>query len=188
MAAPSSPHYESRTPESKDNWGTPWPIVHYLGSLLSDIADDNDMPFDVDVAAEQHNAKASVWFGPGSVTAEDALKVAWTGAVHVFCNPPYNDLRSWIEKVCMEVEENEGTLDVTLLLPARTDTVAFHTAMAYCKDLVLFKGRISFLNPDGSPQTGTMFPSVAMRLAYPQWYKDQRIHLPVVKEIMKEYA
>lgn len=53
--------------------------------------------FTIDAAAAPHNAKL-----PRYWTAEDdALTQSWTGE-RVWCNPPYSDIRPWVEKAHRE--------------------------------------------------------------------------------------
>lgn len=49
-------------------------------------------PFDLDVAASEHNAKAPRFY----TRDDDGLTKPWTGSV--WCNPPYSDIRPWVEK------------------------------------------------------------------------------------------
>lgn len=192
MSAPSSPHYETRTEESKDDWGTPSEIVSYFESIIF-------RPFTLDPCASILHHKSIHWFGPGSVIAEDGLSTPWTipkltlpTGQYVFCNPPYSDLRSWVRTAVLQVKANNA--HVMLLLPARTDTIAFHTAMPYTSKLIFFRGRIPFLNSKGERQPGTMFPSVGMYLepTLKLWVAaarrtDPRVYTPVVKEILNDY-
>lgn len=53
-------------------------------------------PFDLDVAAAEHNAKCPHWYG----RAEDGLTQPWRG--QVWCNPPYSDIGAWVAKAWEE--------------------------------------------------------------------------------------
>lgn len=55
---------------------------------------------------------------------QDGLVEPWRG--RVFMNPPYNALRAWVEKAAHEARHNNAVEFVVGLLPARTDTRAFH--------------------------------------------------------------
>jgi phage N-6-adenine-methyltransferase len=54
--------------------------------------------FTLDVAAAEHNAKCRRFY----TRADDGLALAWYG--YVWCNPPYSDIRSWVEKAWHEWE------------------------------------------------------------------------------------
>lgn len=178
------PHRETRTESSRDDYGTPWPIVRYLATLTE------QGHFTVDACAQSGNAKADLWLGPGSEIAEDALhdNVMWGQYKYrpeaIFCNPPYGDLRSWCRKAVVQAECGR---EVVMLIPARTDTVAFHSMERVIKTIVFFKGRISF-EVDGVPLKGTMFPSIALVLTGMGWDERQEHRFPAVKTLMKEYA
>lgn len=177
------PHRETRTESSRDDYGTPWPIVRYLATLTERGR------FALDACAQSGNAKADLWLGPGSEIAEDALHgdVMW-GQYHyrpeaIFCNPPYSDLRSWCSKAKQQAECGR---EVVMLIPARTDTVAFHSLEPVIKTMVFFKGRISF-EVDGVPLKGTMFPSIALVLTGGAWDEEKVVRFPTVKALMKMY-
>jgi site-specific DNA-methyltransferase (adenine-specific) len=59
----------------------------------------------------------------------------WNG--RVFCNPPYSNIRDFLEKGRNEIEAGRAEV-VVYLLPARTGTRWFH-------DLILHRGEIRFL-------------------------------------------
>lgn len=64
--------------------------------------------FTLDVAAWPHNAKCARYFTPG----DDGLDQSWAGE-RVWCNPPYSDIRPWVEKAWRAPAEL-----VVMLLPA----------------------------------------------------------------------
>ena len=78
--------------------------------------------FTLDVAASPHNAKCDRFF----TEEDDGLAQSWAGE-RVWCNPPYSDIRPWVEKAWGEV----GRADlVVMLLPAN------RTEQAWWQDLV----------------------------------------------------
>lgn len=55
-------------------------------------------PFDLDVAAAPHNAKAPTFYA----IEDDGLTRPWSG--RVWCNPPYSDCGAWVRKAWAEWE------------------------------------------------------------------------------------
>lgn len=66
--------------------------------------------FTLDVAAAPHNAKCERYF----TREDDGLKKSWAGEL-VWCNPPYSDIHSWVDKAWREHGRTRG---VVMLLPA----------------------------------------------------------------------
>lgn len=69
--------------------------------------------FTLDVAASPHNAKLPRFF-----TAEDnGLERSWAGE-RVWCNPPYSDIKPWVQQAHLEMD---APLIVMLLPANRTE-------------------------------------------------------------------
>ncbi len=68
--------------------------------------------FTIDVAASPKNAKLTRYFTPG----QDGLKQSWV-AERVWCNPPYSNIRPWVEKAL----SSRAALAVLLLPANRTE-------------------------------------------------------------------
>lgn len=117
--------------------------------------------FTIDVAASASNAKLPRYFDADA----DGLSQPW-GGERVWCNPPYSDVRPWIEKAWAE-----GSELVVMLLPAN------RTEQGWWQDLVepyrdrpgspltveFLRGRIRFLaagadaiGPDERPPFGNV--------------------------------
>lgn len=73
-----------------------------------------------------------------------------------FVNPPYSQLKRWIEKSIEEARKGKG---VTLLIPARTDTKAFKLLFEYGSEITFISGRLKFNEANSAP-----FPSMIVRL------------------------
>lgn len=67
--------------------------------------------FTLDAAANAANAKCAKFF----TREQDGRMQSWKGET-VWCNPPYSNLRSWVEKAWHEMLVNEVT--TVMLLPA----------------------------------------------------------------------
>jgi DNA (cytosine-5)-methyltransferase 1 len=149
-------------PAERDRWRTPpaWfaKLAHQYG------------PFDLDAAAEAHNALCPRWLGPGSPLAEDALAVHWGGLgatlPRVWCNPPYSLARQFVEKA--SAEARAGRARTTLLLPATTGVRWFQQCVWDAParrfrigvEVQFVAGRIEFLRPDGATAGTPTFASV----------------------------
>ena len=89
-------------------------------------------PFTLDVAASAHNAKCADFYS----IEDDGLEMDWPGVV--WCNPPYSDIRPWIEKAWAEwqfresesTESPSGPKRIVMLLPAN------RTEQAWWQDLI----------------------------------------------------
>lgn len=101
--------------------------------------------FTLDAAAAEHNAKTPRFF-----TAEsDGLSQPWDGE-RVYCNPPYSNIRPWIEKAW-----REPTALVVMLLPAnRTEQTWWQELIEPKRDedgsrlrVEFLKGRMRFIKP-----------------------------------------
>ena len=104
-------HYSS----NKDEWETPPEIFDPL---------DAEFDFDLDVCADERNTKCQFFMGPIVVT--DGLKEdwsAWKDTRTTWCNPPFSNLAAWIAK---NAEQSKKGLTCVMLIPARTDTRAWH--------------------------------------------------------------
>lgn len=95
---------------SSEEWSTPQDFFDKL---------NDEFHFTVDVCSTHENAKCEKHY----TKDDDGLSQDWTGET-VWCNPPYGrQMQKWIRK-CAE-HGNKGGLAV-MLIPARTDTKAFH--------------------------------------------------------------
>ena len=139
---------------SKSNeWETPQALFDEL---------DREFKFTLDPAATVENAKCRQFY----TLKENGLIQDWQGET-VFCNPPYGKIISaWIKK-CYDEAQKPGTT-VVMLLPARTDTQAFHKYILGKAEIRSIKGRLKFINrlfpsyrdDGGYKVSGAPFPSM----------------------------
>ena len=119
---------------------TPWELFGQL---------DTEFHFNLDPCSTHENAKCADHF----TKAEDGLLQDW-GGKRVFCNPPYGrELPKWIRKA--HDEARKGAL-VVMLIPARTDTRAFHDYIYHQAEIRFIRGRIKF----GDSKASAPFPSM----------------------------
>lgn len=87
----------------------------------------------------------------GNVDGRSELFVSWKGK-RVFCNPPYSDIRPFLERF------REAELAV-YLVPARTDTRWFHDlVLPNAREIRFIKGRLKF----GDAKNSAPFPSMVL--------------------------
>lgn len=134
--------------------------------------------FDLDPCSPTKNrkhapVKARLYF----TEQENGLTLPWVGTV--FVNPPYGgQLKTWIAKAAQEARTNHAPT-ILALIPARTDTRAWHEHVANQAHIFLLKGRLSF----GAGDMPAPFPSAlvlwsqsahhvpALKAAFPDaWY------------------
>jgi len=146
----------------KDDWATPPEVFDPL---------DAEFHFDLDAAASASNRKCPIYFGPDQELEcdRDGLRSGWDipGVKAVWVNPPYS--RGLQGKFIEHAAAESSSLGITvvMLLPARTDTRAFHdwiwdrTAhkpQPWVREVRFLKGRIRFV---GAPASAP-FPSMVV--------------------------
>ena len=114
-----------------DKWNTPDSIYEQL---------NKEFYFDFDPCPEDHNF--------------DGLQIEWGESN--FVNPPYSEWQKWIEKGLEEAKKNKI---VVFLIPARTDTKAFHNIiLPYASEIRFLEGRLKFSDSKKSAP----FPSMVV--------------------------
>jgi len=128
-----SVHFSSKTNE----WTTPKDFYEIL---------HKEFNFTLDPCATKNNSKCKKFYTKN----DNGLTKDWSNET-VFMNPPYGrEIKHWIKKAYDE--SLKGAL-VVCLIPARTDTIYWHT---YCVkgNIRFIKGRLKFSNKNSAP-----FPS-----------------------------
>lgn len=72
----------------------------------------------------------------------------------MFVNPPYSEIKQWVEKCYKEYETNGAT--IVMLIPSRTDTRYFHNYIYHKAEIEFIKGHLHFSNSKNSAP----FPSM----------------------------
>lgn len=125
-------------------WATPQAFFNELNA---------EFGFTLDPCCTHENAKCPRHY----TKAENGLLQDWSGE-RVFCNPPYGrECPIWIEKCATEAQKGAT---VVALLPARTDTIAFHKYIYGKAEVRFIKGRLRF----GGGQTSSAFPVYASNI------------------------
>lgn len=133
----------------KDDWETP-------ADLFAEL--HKEFNFTIDVAASDTNHKLPRYY----TKEQDGLAQSWAGET-VFCNPPYSRKRkgnpgqaAWVKKA---YEEAQKGATVVLLIPARTETEAFHEYILPHAEIRFLRGRLHF-EDKGQPRDAAPFPSM----------------------------
>jgi phage N-6-adenine-methyltransferase len=120
----SNVHFSSKT----DLWATPQEFFDKYNALYG---------FNLDVCANQNNAKCSNFFS----IEDNGLEQEWRGSC--WMNPPYGrEIIHWMRKA---YESSLCGATVVCLVPARTDTKWWHE-YAMKGDIEFIKGRLKFGN------------------------------------------
>lgn len=131
-----SVHFSSAT----DLWATPRDFFDKLNDEFS---------FEVDVCANDENAKCSKYF----TKEQDGLAQDWKGIC--WMNPPYGrEIGAWMKKAD---ESARGGAVVVCLVPARTDTRWWHE-YAIKHEVRFIRGRLKF----GDAKNSAPFPSAVV--------------------------
>ena len=118
------------------NWCTPQDFFDQLNA---------EFDFELEQSATAISAKCSRYFSPETA----ALNQSWNYGGAVFCDPPYGrSLKKWIQKAYTESQSGQT---IVLLIPARTDTAAFHDYIYGKAEIQFIRGRLMFTDEDGNP-------------------------------------
>jgi phage N-6-adenine-methyltransferase len=85
----------------------------------------------------------------------DGLSIEWKE--RNFVNPPYSNVKRWIEK--SHQEWKKGKL-VVMLINSITDTIAFHKYIYHQAEIRFVKGRLKFLDEEGNELKPSPKPSM----------------------------
>lgn len=104
--------------------------------------------FELDVCALPENAKCDKFYTP----EHDGLFQKWAPLV-CWCNPPYSELRPWIDKA---YEESLIGATVVMLLPSTTDTAWFHEVVWPYAEVRFLRGRVKFVGQNNPAPFGSL--------------------------------
>ncbi len=151
---------------SKQDYATP----HWLFNMLN-----ANYGFTIDCCATRENAKL-----PRFWTEEvDGLRQNW-GPERVFCNPPFNDMQSWIEKAIFETSQSYCPL-VCMLCNNDCSTDWWHLAYSHSTHRIFINRRIKYI---GAPQA-QMISSMCF-LFTPHGFAERTAFLRITPEKMRE--
>lgn len=123
-------------------WATPQDFFDRL---------NEEFHFTLDPCSTHENAKCAKHY----TKEDDGLSQDWKGET-VYCNPPYGrEMPKWIKKC---YEHFMGGDDAVMLIPARTDTKAFHEYIYGKAEIRFIRGRLKF----GGAKANAPFPSMVV--------------------------
>lgn len=132
---------------NQQDWATPQDFFQEINA---------EFYFTLDACATNKNAKCPRYFTP----TDDGL-CQNGGTERVWCNPPYNNIARWLTKG--HDSARLGAL-VVFLIPARTDTRAWHEHAVHANEILFLKGRLKF----GNAKNTAPFPSAIIVFRPPQ--------------------
>lgn len=111
----------------RHDWETPPELLAALSPAFT---------FDLDVCALRANVSAVAFFSPSN----DGLRQPWHGTC--WCNPPYSEVGTWVEKAYQESLTNVRVLCLTF---ARTDTSWWQRYAPHASVITFLRGRLRFV-------------------------------------------
>ena len=129
-----------------DEWETPQWLFDELHAEFN---------FKADLAASSENKKCHWVY---LTKHNNALTYSWSSfAGWLWCNPPYSKSKEFIQKANEEMQQGAR---IVMLLPARTDTIAFHKYIYKQPNIEIrfLKGRLKF----GGAKNTAPFPSMVV--------------------------
>ncbi|EFX26833.1 putative DNA N-6-adenine-methyltransferase from phage origin [Escherichia coli O55:H7 str. USDA 5905] len=125
---------KSNTPaHDKDCWQTPLWLFDAL---------DIEFGFWLDSAASDKNALCAHWL----TEADDALNSEWVSHGAIWNNPPYSNIRPWVEKAAEQCIQQRQT--VVMLVPEDMSVGWFSKALESVDEVrIITDGRINFIEP-----------------------------------------
>lgn len=122
-------HFSSKS----DSWTTPHDLYEKYHELYQ---------FELDAAASHRNSKCPLYFDDSGLEEEWCIY-----ANKVWLNPPYSDVKSWIKKA---YEQSLKQVTTVMLIPARTDTSAWHEYVFPYAKVEFLRGRLKFSHSKNS--------------------------------------
>lgn len=154
----------------KDDWETPWWLVHLLEKEFGGV--------DLDPCCTFASRKGAEYF----TEEDDGLAQRWFG--NVFVNPPYSKMAKWAAKAVHEAEMG-NTKNILFLCAARTDTRAWWDYVRR-GEVRLIRGRIKFIDGERGLLLGAPFPSALVVFPNLLWKTPSTVYWDIPKESRKD--
>jgi hypothetical protein len=123
-----------------DQWFTPAPIIEAARRAMGSLELD---PCCHPAAPAYAVAKTAICMSAGG----DGLTDPWPGSGGVWCNPPYSDVKPWINR-CREAAKSRP---VIMMIPTRPETRAWDAGILSGGGWIVQQvGRVRFVGLDGA--------------------------------------
>lgn len=136
-----------------DFWETPDEVLDNMFELLSELGICDREKFDIDVCANEHNAKVDLFIDEQM----NALANDWAirDNTLAWCNPPYS--RGNVDKfVDKAIEQMDKGVITVMLLNTDNSTKWFNRIVSHASHIVMItSGRIRFVNKKTGKSGGT---------------------------------
>ncbi|MFP2504612.1 phage N-6-adenine-methyltransferase [Buttiauxella gaviniae] len=158
-------------PSDKDCWATPLWVFDAL---------DIEFGFYLDAASSHQNALCAHHL----TEQDDALNSEWKSHGAIWCNPPYSNIRPWIEKAAEQCAAQRRA--VVMLVPEDMSVGWFSKALETVDEVrVVTDGRLNFINATtGKEQKGNSKGS--MFLIWRPYIAPRRMFTTVPKHALME--
>lgn len=113
-------------------------------SWLFDFLSEQLGPFGLDAAADRHNALCESFYD----VRNSALDPECEWAPKTFCNPPFRNMKPWVQKAVEQAEQNG--YHTVMIAPAGGSQDWFHD-LARRYTILMPNARISFDDENGNP-------------------------------------
>jgi hypothetical protein len=152
---------------TRDDWNTPLVVVHAVRRAFDGQIDLDPCsnPASVVGAAREFILTPLDQTLPLPVPNWEARRVVVTDglvenwdAKSVFLNPPFGALRKWVDK-CAQEYNNRRAMEIVALIPARTDTRAWHEHVVQADAICLWRGRMKFSASGIAEPASAPFPT-----------------------------
>lgn len=131
---------------SKQNYGTPDVFIAAVKARLG-IED-----FDIDLAADSHNAKAPRFY----TEADDAFTMPWNyNGGWNWLNPPFGRIGPWVQRAYEEINNGVNT---AVLVPAGVGANWWRDWVHGKANVLFLNGRLTFVGTPINPKTGKQDP------------------------------
>ena len=129
--------------------------------FVDSLRDYLGVNFYLDVCANKYTSKCEYYYSLEE-RSQNSLQMPWRGIN--FCNPPFDDITSWIEKAMAEAKLGNST---AMIFPDTPETSYSRLAFDNADTVIRMPFRLKFLRPDGKPfldkkgkKQGPQFPCV----------------------------
>lgn len=131
------PEPKQKPGSSKQDYGTPWPLIHAIEARWGKLT--------IDLAARADNAKAPIFITP----EDNSLKEDWSARIgngNAWLNMEFGDIEPWVKKCNLWLHRPKPALrgSIKTLTPASIGSEWFAEFCEGCVKVVGLRPRIKF--------------------------------------------